>query len=886
MPSGPESSHVPPPAPLTGVAAALFRGLLPYAEHDEVLADLAAEHADRVARHGRVAARLWLWRQLLGSLPSLLHRTWWRGWTGFEPHASRWHTGGPVLETLIVDARYSARRLASRPGYLVVAALTLALGAGGTAAIFGMVRTLLLDPLPVTREADIGVLWMDKSWTEEEFLSLRPDVPGFQRMAVYVPQDATLEVPGQPLRLVRGISSSAELFDVLGAPAAIGRTLTAGDDLPGAEPVAVLSHRFWQDLGGDRSLVGRQLRLGGISRTIVGVMPPAFWFPSPEIGVWTSAPLSPENRAGKYTLIGRIDGSARMDHMGGPLGAIAAELGRRFDYPAQWDKTRSPSITPLREHIVGDVRPALVATFVAMCLILAMACVNISALMLGQVGGRSTELALRTALGAGRRRLLQQLVVESALVGVVAGPAGAVVGGLAFQVLVNSLPLGALAENATLDWTVFWAATGVALLSATMMAAIPGVVVWRSDPRESLGVRSNGVQARGGRLEGALVVVQIALAVLLTTAAGLMIRSVVNLRAIDPGLRVEGIAVVDTTLPTELSNDERRRAVLDALPSLQALPIVRAAAATMKLPLRGTGQNWGIGIEGRPELDGTTTAVRIVSHDYFETLGIAVRRGRGFLPSDRDSTERVVVINEALASKYFGGGDPIGRIVHTGFDDHGERVVGVVQNVAEASLTDPAMPARYMLYDQVPFLWHETTFVLLARNVGDLPQVVHAARSTLQRDSRQLAVQRTITMQSVFEDALGAPRQLAPLLSMLGALALVLGAVGVYGMINHFVVRRTREYAIRMAVGLPPARVVSQVLGRGVRLIGAGSLLGIAAALALSRWLTSLLYGVGTADPAAAGGAVLALLLAGSLAAYVPARRASRTDPLSVLREQ
>jgi predicted permease len=867
---------------------AIFRALLPAADRDELSEELAAEYAERARRRGRIAAQRWVWWQLLASLPALARRAWFRGTTGFEPPAHRLQTGGPMVESWIIDARYSVRRLIGRPTYAALAVLTLAIGAGGTAAIFSVVRALLLDPLPVTREAELDVFWMPGDWTEEEFLHLRSSpVPGFERLAAIRPLDATLAMPGEPLRLVRGVGTTAELFDVLGAAALHGRTFASGEDLPGAEPVAVISHGLWRELGGDIALVGRRLQLGGVSRTIVGVMPPGFWFPSPTTRVWTPMPLSAAHRSGNYAIVGRRTAGLSPAQMAGPLQAIARSLGSRFRYPPAWDKTRAPRLVPLREHLVGDVRAGLLATFGAMTLILLIACVNVTALMLGQVGGRSSELSVRVALGAGRQRLLQQLLIEALVLGAAAGLAGAAFAAGGFRLLVRSLPLGALAESARLDWTVFWAATMVALLAATLTAAIPATVLWRRNLQGAMagGARTSGISTRGGRLEGSLVVAQIALAVLLAAGAGLLIRSVANLRDIDPGVRTTGVAVIDVTMPIELDNDQRRRAVLDVLPALQALPAIRGAAATLKLPLRGAGQDWGIGIEGRPDLERSTTYFRIVSRDYFAVMGMPIERGRGFQAGDGERTERVVVINEALAAKYFPGEDPIGRIVHTGFDERGERVVGVVGDALEASLTDGPRPARYMLYEQVPLMWHEAAFVLHADGDAALPAVLHAARTALERAGRQLAIQQTTTMGLVFERALGPPGQLVRLLSLLASLALLLGAVGVYGMISHYVTRRTREYGIRLALGLLPRRVAGQVVWRGVRLVAAGSALGVIAALLLTRLLSSLLYGVRATDALTLAGAVATLFVVGSLAALVPARRAGRIDPSTVLRE-
>ena len=784
-----------------------------------------------------------------------------------------------------MDLRYSARRLASRPTYTMLAVLTLALGAGGTAAIFSIVRELLLKPLPVSHEEQLGVLWFDGSWTEQEFLYFRPNFPGFQRMAAYMPGDQTLDLDGQPLKLVRGISASSELFDVLGAPPLVGRSFQQGDDAEHAAPVAVLSYGLWQELGGDPSIVGRRLRLGGEARTVVGVMPRGFWFPSPTVRIWTAARLRPERQVGDYTLVGRAANGTRIEHMQGQLDALGASLGRRFTYPPGWDKTKAPSVRPLRDFLVGDVRTGLLATLAAMALILLIACVNVAALMLGQVSGRSTELAVRSALGAGRQRLVQQLLLESILIGALAGAAGAGLAAATFPVMLQSLPLGALAETATLDWTVFAAAVLVAVASGAAIALVPGIALWRGNLQASLAtMRSGGISGRGGRLEGALVVSQIALAVLLSAGAGLLLRSVANLRGIDVGVRSDNVAVIDATMPMQLTHEQRHRVVLDMVRSLQVLPGVRAAAAAEKIPLRGSGDNWGMRVVGKPDLRDTVTAFRIVTDDYFRTMGIAVRRGRGFVPTDRISAERLVVVNEAFVSKYFPVEDPIGRALRT-FDERDERIIGVVRNVAEANLTDPPMPARYMLYEHVPIMQPAATFVLAGVSADDVPRLIQTGRSAIQRQGRQLAIERTLAMSSVFEDAVGAPGRLATLLTLLAVLALTLGAIGVYGMISHFVTRRMREYGIRLALGLSPDRVVSQILGRGLGLVALGSIFGVIAAIALTRLLSSLLYGVQATDPQALAGAVIALFVAGALAAIVPARRASRTNPATVLRE-
>jgi putative ABC transport system permease protein len=381
------------------------------------------------------------------------------------------------------------------------------------------------------------------------------------------------------------------------------------------------------------------------------------------------------------------------------------------------------------------------------------------------------------------------------------------------------------------------------------------------------------------------VVAEVALAVLLAAGAALLIRSVVNLYAIDPGVDTRGVAVLDLVIGAGTKTAERQRTMRTLLEELERLPGVRSAALTTKLPLRGNGDNWGIAIEGRPDLPDTTTFVRFVSRDYFRTLGIAGRSGRLFTSGDRPDGEPAVVINQALAKKYFQGAEPVGRRLKT-VSNRWERVVGVVEDVAEANLTDAPEPARYLLADQFDYSPERQTVVLRTERPRDAAAVLEAARRTVRRVAPGVAVQETTTLERVFAQAVGPARQIMTLLTLLTGLALALGAIGVYGVIAHHVSRRKRDYAIRVALGLPPARVLRQVVGHGAALVGAGIVVGALASTILGRWLASLLYGVRAADPVALLAASLALLAAGVLAAFVPAYRASRVDPATVLREQ
>jgi predicted permease len=870
----------------------LLHLLLPRAERDEVLSDLTAEYVEHAARAGRAEAQRWLWRQALHSVLPLLRWSWWRGWTGFEPRANAYRPGGSMLRTLFADARYAARRLRSRPVYTSVAVLTLGLGIGGTAAVFGIARPLMFEPLPYTHAGEVAMFWMPGWWTEEEFLYLRGNFPGFTAVGAYRPGDVTLRQDDAPARLIPGITTSSELFDVLGAHPFIGRGFRAGDDAQGAEPVALISYGLWQELGGQRSIIGTRLMLDGAPQTVIGVMPRGFWFPDPSVRVWHTKALDPEGRNGSYALVGRVAPGGDVSDMGPQIHRLTEMIGERFDYEIGADKTQNATLTPLRDALVGSMRPALVATFVAMGLILLIACANVAALMLGQVEGLASELAVRSALGASRGRLMQHLVVEAVLLGVGAGLLGAGLAAAGYRAVAGALPIGAWAENAAFDWSIFVSALVMSVVAVLLVVLVPAASLWHGDLRGTLTrARTGGIQGRGGRLERGLVIAEVALAMLIASAAALLVRSVTNLYAIDPGITTEGVAVVDVVSSTAMTSSERQQKVDELVRSLGSLPGVRSVGAAMKIPLRGGGDSFGITVEGNPDAARTFTYFRIVTPDYFETLGIKLRDGRTFDASDRpiagdDSTsEMAVVVNEAFVKKYFPDGNPIGRRMGGGFNAP-QRVVGVVANVAEAALTDSAAPVRYYLAGQAPWFGNSATLVLRTTRPADAASVLDAARRTVGRVAPAFAVQGTTTMERVLDSAVGPARQLMSLLTLLSALALALGAVGIYGVISHFAVRRQRDWAIRVALGLTGSRVIAHIVGQGAALVAVGIAIGAAGTVVLARLLATFLFGVSTVDPLAFIAAGAALIVIGIAAASIPARRVGTVDPALVMREQ
>jgi putative ABC transport system permease protein len=866
--------------------ATLLRILLSHAEREEVLDELAAEHRERAVADGRWAAGAWVWRQVLASVPALSRRGWWRGWSGFAPRADWMKPGGAMFESWGQDFRFALRRLRLRPTYAVLTVLTLSLGVAGTAAVFGIARPLILEALPYQAEEEIVGFWFPGGWSEAEFAHLRPHVDAFRSMAAFRRGDVTLTSGDAPAQLIPARATTWELFRVLGVTPALGPGFREGDDRQGAEPVVVLSHGLWRELGGDPSIIGERVELDEVPRTVVGVMPEGFWFPDPGVRAWLAAGVDPENETGNYEIIARMPAGASIDAMDGALGQISGLLNDRFTYPEQWDPTLAPELTSVREYLIGSVRPSLLALLGAMGVLLLIACVNVAALMLGQVDSRGTELAVRSALGSGRRRIIQQLVVEAAVIGSLAGLVGAGLAVLGFDFLLNALPLGALAETGSLDWTLFWTAIGVALVASTAVAIAPGISVARSDPHAGLqGKRTGGVVGPGRRIESVLVVTQVAMVLLMASGAALLIRSVANLRAIDTGVRTEGVAVVDILMPVTSAAADQPRIIQELLASMQSIPGVTSVAATQKLPLRGPGHSWGLRIESQPELTGSTTFFRMVTPDYFETLGIRIVDGRGLLETDRlEGAEGAVVINEALAARFFPGMNPIGQRI--AFMDRWDVIVGIVENVAEGDLSAEPVPAGYMLYEQVPFPLAAHTIVLRTQAGADPVSALNPARRAVQATAPGVTVRETTTMDQVFTQSIGPARDVMSLLALLSGLALALGTIGVYGVVSHFVARGRRDWAIRIALGMRPQRVIGQVIGQTGVLVGSGIVLGVAGFLVLSHLLASFLYEVGTADPVALAGAITLLAGAGLLAAYLPARRAGRIDPAMVLREE
>jgi predicted permease len=800
---------------------------------------------------------------------------------------------GPIRD-LASDLRHALRQFRRRPGFTLLGVLTLGLGIGATVALFSVVRGVLLQPLPVRDEARLQVFWFPFSWRGVEFDYVRERVPRFESLAAYSADGFTFET-GDGAALIPAVESSAELFEVLGAAPLMGRGFAPGEDRPGAERVVVVSWGFWQsELGGDPGVLGRQIRLGGQATTVIGVMPRRFYFPTPEFRLWRPLLLDPASGlyqgSGYLALIGRVRAGVTRAELDGEMDALGRALGERFTYPAAWDKTKDPSVTSLRESTVGDARPALLLLLGAVGLLLLVATANVAALVLARTTDRSSEMTLRAALGAGRGRLVRQIVAESLALSAVAGLLGAGIAALGFGALVVALPLGnGLGRALALDWSMLLVAVGLAVTVGLLVAAAPVRDLLKGRLHGVSGDRSGfGVRPGLRRLHGGLVAGEVALAVLLLAGSMLFVRSVARLYAVDPGFAVAGVLSFDLVHAVPSRPAERVQLYTDVLEAVGRLPGVLEAGLVSQLPIRDGGFQGPVEIEDRAELQGAAapnSVFRPVTPGLFAALGIRIVRGRGFAEMDREDAVHVGIVSESFAARAWPGEDPIGRRVRTRVagDSTWIDVVGVAEETRMFTMTGENPLALYVPIRQLPWTPSPRLVVKASGDLAELPAAVRAVAR--QRDSR-LAVARVTTMEDVVASAMAEPLRLRFFLSVFGVLALGLGTVGVYGVVSYAVSRRRTEFGVRMALGASPARVVREVVRGGVAPVAIGIGFGLALAAMLSSLVAGFLYGVTPTDPVSLAVAAAVLLGAGALAAALPGWRAGRTSPVEALRAE
>jgi len=811
---------------------------------------------------------------------------------GVVKEVTREMWGGGWLERLVQDVRYGARTLRRSPAFTIVALSTLALGIGATTAVFTVVHAVLLRALPYPRSDRLMLLAYDfpnspfiteGGISDRQWADARSRFRTFARVAAMTPGLVTLTNAGDPVRLQEA-SVAAGLFETLGITPALGRTFRPDDERIGGEPVVILGDALWRErFGADSTVVGRPITLDGVRHTVAGVMPPRFAYPL-DARLWRPLriQLAP-NRFQMLSVVGRLrDGATRAQAIA-ELDAFAAADRGRDSVVAR--------VTPLKDTVVGDVTRSLLVFAGAVGLVLLIACANVANLLLMRATSRRREMAVRAALGAGRPRLVRQLVTESALLWVAAGIAGVGVAAAGVRALLALAPTGRIPRHGEIgvDATALAFALGVSLATGLVFGLIPAMRATRSSVRDALASTARTMTGRDGRLRGALVVAEIALALVLLTGAALMVESFIRLRRVELGFRPAGLALLTvdlppSTYPSSAAMQTAHQAVLDRLGRIRG---VESASAVNFIPLGGAMIRGDFKVDGKTIPPGYLVAKPSVAPGYFRTMGIGLRLGREFTAQDAASSPPVAIVSQSVARQIWPGTNPVGRrISNKDVPGPGDwlTVVGVVDDVGQTSIDTHREPAIYLPIRQLtqPFFLEHMSFVV--RAVGDPARLLPAMRHALRDVDPNQPIGSIGTMESAISATVAEPLFQARLIAAFSVVALVLAAIGIYGVVAYSVAERTHEIGIRVALGAARANVVGMVLRRVLVLVVPGVTLGIAGALATTRVLSSLLFEVRPNDPITFTGVAAMLGAVAIVAGLVPARRASRVDPLVALR--
>jgi len=795
------------------------------------------------------------------------------------------------MTTLLQDVRYGVRVLLKSPGFTAVAVLTLALGIGANTAIFSVVNAVLLKTLPypaserlLTARSNMSLLDLDDVLAQAR---------GFEAAGAVTTQALDYTGSGEPVQ-VEAAFVTHELFDVLGAKPFAGRTLNSRDNVKGGERVAVLSHGFWQRQLGGADIKGLTLPLSGQTYAVVGVLPASFTPPSGAPDVWiplrVGNPLAAEFRGVHFLrTFFRLKPNVSFEQAQAEMDIAAQRLAEA--HPDE-NKGRLIRLMSLQEYMVGDVRPALLILFGAVGLVLLIACANFANLLLARSAARRQEVAVRSALGAGRLRIVRQLLTESVLLSLAGGAAGLVLALWGVDVLRSAGPesLPRL-EEVGVDWSVLAFTLGVSVLTGVVFGLAPAWSASRVDMNDALkeGGRGRSGGAAGGRLRGALVATELALALVLLIGAGLLVKGFWLLRGVEPGFDPRHLLTVRVELPEARYKEipaqtEFRRRVLEELNSLPGTE----AAMVSELPLGGSSLMHNFAIEGRQVAVGDEPELfsRSVGGDYFRLMHIPLRAGRDLTPQDTAGAPLVGVVNEAFAREYFPGASPVGARVRWARMEGPPQwitVVGVAGDVKHFGLDQPEAPAIYTPYAQSLQSWKRWMF-LAVRSDAEPAALVGAVKARVWSVDPRIPLTKVLTMEEVAAASVAGRRFQTALLGVFALVALLLAAVGVYGLVSYSVGRRTHEIGVRMALGARRRDIFGLVVRQGLLLASAGLAAGLAGAFALTRLLAGLVYGVSPTDPATYAALTLFLLLVVLLACLVPARRATKVDPMVALR--
>jgi putative ABC transport system permease protein len=820
------------------------------------------------------------------------------GNVGLVKEVTREMWGGASLGRLVQDIRYALRGLRRNPGFAIVALLTLALGIGANSAVFTVVRGVLLRPLPF-REPErlffasyiapnIGH-FAGPSLQDAEYVAYRRAQRSFEQLTTFHTEQMTLTRRGDPRRVQVSVVTP-DFFSVLGVAPAMGRPFAAEEGQAGREQLALLSDRIWRDrFAADPAIVGKTITLDAKSFTVLGVMPPALRYP---VGAEVWLPL--EVRVSEHLTRARpVVGRLRPERTAEQATAELATIAKGFSPINLGDTTtRVAVVRPLKDLLVRDVEKSLLIFSGAVAFVLLIACANVANLLLMRAAAREQEMALRTALGASRIRLVRQLLTESAIISLAGGLLGVLVAAVGVRALLALAPAGRIprGEEVVLDGQVLAFTIAVAVGTGLLFGLVPALQGTRRAPRSALGQGARTYSAPGGGVRAALVVTEVALAVVLLAGAGLMVRSFLALRAVDVGFRPEQVVSMTVDLPeTRYPTPElMQRFNGQTLGRLSALPGVVAAGSVNWRPLGDALISGDFTVErGGAAPCRCLVTKPVVSPDYFATMGIRILAGRAFTDADDAHAPRVVIVSQSVAKKVWPGQNPIGQRVAMTDKPKPEdwhTVVGVVNDVIQETLTSEPAPAMYQ-----PYMQARTTFFLghmtfLVRTTGAEGTTAAAMRDVLADIDRDQPVQALGGMHQLIAGTIAEPLFQTRLLGAFSMLALLLSAIGIYGVLAYAVSERTREIGIRMALGAVAGEVVRMILRRTLVLVLPGVVIGTAGALLLTRVLTRFLFGVTATDPATFAGVATLLVAVALVAAFVPARRASRVDPLVALR--
>jgi putative ABC transport system permease protein len=803
------------------------------------------------------------------------------------------------MNTLWQDLRYGLRLLIKRPGFTAIIVAVLALGIGANTAIFSVVNSVLLRPLNYPDSGAIMTIWEDhtrregpaREWTSPPgFHDWREQNTVFSHMAVMVGWGPTLTEAGEP-EMLAGASISHEAFAVLGVKPLLGREFKPEEDKTGAERVAILGHRLWQRrFNGDPAVIGRSLRLSGESYTVIGVMPPGFQLPiinNAEIWrAWQPA-LSPNCQRGCITqrVIARLKPGATVERARADLTTIAQRIEQQFP---DTNKYVGVTVTPLHALVVGNVREGMLALLLAVGFVLLIACANVANLLLVKAAARAREIAVRAALGASRWQIIRQLLSESVLLALIGGAVGMLLAFSLVNLLKRIAPDGTpRVAEISIDGRVLLFSLGVAALTGLLCGLVPALQASKGDLNQALreaGAGSKG-SSGGGRVRSVLVVAEIAIALTLLIGAGLLLRSFLRLQSVDPGFNPAGVLTARLGLPQNAYPNRQQVANFynQLHERLKALPGVQGVSFGSSVPMTGVDTDTSFLIEGRPAPPpGQSQAswFSVVSPDYFRTMNIRLREGRVFNESDSEDAPRAVVIGETMARRYWPNESPIGKRLGFGRGPEWREIIGVVADVHHFGLSVDARPTMYFSSRAVSRAF--TTVVM--RVQGKPLDYVAALRREVEALDKNLAISSIQTLEELVAGTIAVPRLLMSLFTGFAAVALLLAALGIYGVMAYSVAQRVREIGIRIALGAQARDVLRLVVGQGMKLALLGVALGLAASFALTRLMESLLFGIRATDPLTFAGVALLLTLVALLACYVPARRATKVDPLVALR--